>query len=193
LVRVNSADGTGPRNLFPFKFIVTKDCRVDRYDGVVPCKLFRETSNICKPVRDGVTGSEPVSLLLLNDRVLILVNEFKLEGKVPVNALLLIIKVTIFVNNPIEDGTVEPNRLFPASKVPSDEYWPTDEGILNCKLLLDKSNVTSFVRDVVNVKKPPVSLLLFNTSEFREDKDASVGRLPPTPPPTTATAVRVDS
>ena len=122
MLRLNSAVGNDPRSLFPFKFSETNPCKVEKDGDIVPCKLLREKSNICKPVKCDITGSDPVILLLLNDRVMILVNEFRLEGKVPVNALLLIIKVTIFVNNPIEDGTVELNLLFPASRVPSDEY-----------------------------------------------------------------------
>ena len=53
--------------------------------------------------------------------------------------------------------------------------------------------MTSFVSDVANVKKTPVSLLLFNMSEFKEDKNESGGRLPPTAPPTTVRALKVDS
>jgi len=107
--------------------------------------------------------------------------------------LLLIIKVTKFVRNPIEDGIVEPKKLFPIRRVPNDEYWPTEVGISYCKLLLDKSNVTSFVRDEVNVKKPPVNLLLFKISELREDSDDNCGRVPPTEPPLIVRAVKVDS
>jgi len=83
--------------------------------------------------------------------------------------------------------------LFPINKVPREEYSQIEEGMLNCRLLFDKSNVTRFVRDVVKVGKPPVNLLELSVREFRDLSEYMLGSGPTSEAPTILRDVRLDN
>ena len=82
------------------------------------------------------------------------------------------------VSDAIDEGTVELSLLFPINYVSRAEYWLIDEGILDCNLFDDKSNVIKFVRDSEYGRNPPDSLLALKLSDVNNISEFSAGRVP---------------